>query len=305
MKYAHILMAMASEVWAMDPAKLMAVIEFLAEQAAGMKYTAQEIEAKISPASAAAVARREGTVAIVPIRGVIANRVSLLGDISGGTSSEALQKSLKALRDDSGVKTVILDVDTPGGTVAGTEELAAVVASFRGVKPIVAQVNADCASAGYWVVSTAEEIVVTPTGRVGSIGVMTAHDDISAALEQAGVKRTVITSSEYKGEALGHQPLSDEARAFLQEQVDAYDALFVNRVAAGRGVAAAAVRANFGKGRMVIASLAVKAGMADRVATMDETLARFGVNPVQSRESTPSDRRFPAAREKRRLQLHD
>jgi ClpP class serine protease len=168
------------------------------------------------------------------------------------------------------------------------------------VKPIVAQVNADCASAGYWVVSPADEIVVTPTGRVGSIGVMTCHDDISRALEEAGITRTVITSSPYKGEAFG--PLSDEARAYMQEQVDAYDALFVNRVASGRGVSAAEVRANFGKGRMVMASLAVKAGMADRVGTMAETLARFGVNPVQP-SAGPPERRFPAAREKRRLML--
>lgn len=300
MKYGHILMAMASEVWAMEPAKLLAMIDFMALQASGVKFTAEEIQARIAPQTTAAVARREGAVAIMPLRGVMANRASMLGDISGATSSEALQRALKSVRDDDGIKAVVLDVDSPGGSVQGTEELADTIASFKDRKPIIAQVNANCASAAYWVASAADEIVVTPTGWVGSIGVLTAHDDISAALEQEGIKRTLIASADYKTEASSIFPLSDEARAHMQGQVDAYDRIFVDRVAAGRGVAASAVRDQFGKGRMVMAKLAVEAGMADRVATMDQTLARLGVNtqPAASRKKA-----FAAAREKRALQL--
>ncbi len=280
MKYAHILMAVASEFWAMQPEKMAAIIDFLATQADGVKFSAEEIEARIAPQTAKAVARREGAIAIVPLRGVIANRMNLMGNVSGGgggASSEAFTNHLKSLRGDDSVKAVILDVDTPGGAVSGTDEAAAVVASFKGIKPIIAQVNSTAASAGYWIASAADEIVVTPSGWVGSIGVYTSHDDISAALEKAGVRKTLISAGDFKTEVNQFGPLSDDARDHILSQVEAHYAMFVDRVASGRGVTSAQVRAGFGKGRMVLAKQAVEAGMADRVGTMDETLQRFGV----------------------------
>ena len=282
MKYVHILMACASEIWAMQPEKMAAIIDFLATQADGVKFTAEEIEAKIAPQTARAVARKEGAVAVVPLRGVISNRVNLMGNISGGggASSEAFTNQMKVLREDASVKAVILDVDTPGGAVSGTEEAAAMVASFRGIKPVIAQVNSTAASAGYWIASAAEEIVVTPSGWVGSIGVITSHDDISAALEKAGVKKTMIAAGPYKTEMNPFAPLSDEAKAHTLSQVEAYYDMFVERVALGRGVSASQVRSGFGQGRMVMAKQAIDAGMADRIGTMDETLQRFGVAPA-------------------------
>lgn len=299
MRYARILMAVASEIWAMQPEKLEAMIDLLALQAEGVKFTAQEIEARISPQTAAAVARREGAVAILPLRGVIANRMNMFSAISGGTSNEAFADLIRSAVADDGVKAIVLDVDSPGGNVQGTEELSSLIHSLRGQKPIVAQVNATAASAAYWIASAADEIVVTPTGWVGSIGTMTAHEDISAALEKAGVKRTVITSAEFKNEAPGHLALSDEARTQLEAQCAFFDRMFVDRVAANRGVSSATVRSDFGKGRMVIGADAVKAGMADRVATLDETLARFGVNrstrpALSSRSASASPRRHRA-----------
>lgn len=295
MKYARILLAVASEIWAMHPEKLEAMIAFLAMQADGVKFDAREIEARISPQTAAAVARREGAVAVLPLRGVIANRMNLLSEISGGTSSEAFSSMFRQVMADEGVKAVVLDVDSPGGNVQGTEELSALIASMRGGKPIIAQVNATAASAAYWIASAADEVVITPTGWVGSIGAMTAHDDISAALEKAGVKRTVIKSAELKNEAPSHLPLSDEARAHMQEQCAFFDAMFVDRVASNRGVASAVVRADFGQGRMVIGARAVAAGMADRVATMDETLARFGAGIAPAQPSMTRRNRALAA----------
>lgn len=282
MKYAHILMAVASEIWAMQPEKMLAIIELLATQADGIKFSAEEIEARIAPQTAKAVARREGAVAIVPMRGVISNRMNLMGNVSGGggTSTEQLAQQLKAVREDDGVKAVILDTDTPGGATQGTDEAAEVVASFRGIKPIVALVNSTAASAGYWIASAADEIVVTPSGWVGSIGVYTVHDNIAAELEKRGVTKTLISAGPYKAEANPFGPLSDEARAYRQTQVDALYSMFVDRVAKGRNVASSVVREGFGQGRMVLARDAVAAGMADRIGTMEDTLARFGVAPA-------------------------
>ncbi|MCR5874373.1 S49 family peptidase [Phenylobacterium sp. J426] len=299
MRYAHILLAVASEIWAMHPAKLAAMIDFLALQASGVKFTAEEIEARIAPQTAAAVARREGAVAVIPLRGVIANRMSLMGDISGGTSAEGLSKAFQAAVDDDGVKAIVLDVDSPGGNVHGIEELSAQIAAARGSKPIVAQVNATAASAAYWVASAADEVVVTPSGWVGSVGAMTAHEDVSEALAKLGVKRTLVASTEFKGEGAPYLPMTDEYREHLQSQVDAYDAMFVERLAANRGVSSSLVRENYGKGRMVLAREAVSQGMADRVGVMSETLARFG---VQSKPTTKARARAPQ-RELRALNL--
>ncbi|MBW9090846.1 S49 family peptidase [Rhizobium wenxiniae] len=295
MKYVHILMAVASEIWAMQPEKMMAIIDFLSAQAEGVKFSAEEIEARIAPQTAKAVARREGSVAIIPMRGVISNRMNLMGNISGGggTSTEQLAQQLRQARDDDSVKAVILDTDTPGGAVSGTDEAAAVVASFRGVKPIVAQVNSTAASAGYWIAAAADEIVVTPSGWVGSIGVYTVHDNVAAALEKAGVTKTLISAGPFKTEANPFGPLSEEALAYRQQQVEAFYDMFVDRVASGRNVASSVVRSGFGQGRMVLASQAVAEGMADRVGTLEDTLARFGVAPA-----APGDRKRALAPER-------
>lgn len=277
MKYPHILAAFASEYWAMDESKLLAIVDLLAMQAEGGKFSAEEIEARIAPQTAQAVARRDGAVAIVPLRGIISPRVSLTPNSStgGGTTAEGFARSIEQMAADDGVKAIVVDGDTPGGNVLGVDEASAAVAAVRGSKPIIVQVNGNLASAGYWVGASADEIVMSPSAQAGAIGVRTAYDDLSAKMEKDGVSREIISAGKFKGEGiLG--PLSDETRAYMQSRIDDYYGMFVDRVAAGRGVTSEQVRNGFGQGRMLGAAAAVREGMADRVATMAETLARFG-----------------------------
>jgi signal peptide peptidase SppA len=276
MKYLHILAAFASEYWAMEPGKLMAIVDLLAMQAAGGKFSAEEIEARIAPATAAAVARQEGSIAIVPLRGIISPRMSLTPNSStgGGATAEGFAQSVDKVAADDSVKAIIVDADTPGGNVLGIDEAAASIAAVRGVKPIVVQVTGNLASAGYWIGSAADEIVMSPSSQAGAIGVRTAYDDLTAALEKEGISREIISAGKYKGEGL-IGPLSEETRAYMQSRIDDYYGMFVDRVASGRNVTAQAVRNGFGEGRMLGAQAAVREGMADRVATMKETLARL------------------------------
>lgn len=299
MKYPYILAAFAAEYWAMEETKLLAIVDMLAMQAEGGKLSAEEIEAKIAPQTAAAVARREGTVAIVPLRGIISPRVSLTPNSStgGGATAEGFTNNIERMAADDDVKAIIIDADTPGGNVLGVDEASAAVAAVKGTKPIVVQVNGNLASAGYWIGASADEIVLTPSSRAGAIGVRTAYDDISARLEKEGIAREIISAGKFKGEGL-LGPLTDEARAHVQAEIDSYYGMFVDRVAAGRGVTTQAVRDGFGEGRMVGAKAAVAEGMADRVATMKETLARFGVGPAQ-----PKGRRLAPERDKRAIAL--
>ncbi|MCC7371633.1 MAG: S49 family peptidase, partial [Chloroflexi bacterium] len=152
------------------------------------------------------------------------------------------------------------------------------------------------ASAAYWIASSADEIVVTPSGEVGSIGVFTAHEDISAALEAEGVTVTLISAGKYKTEGNPFEPLSEEARGAIQARVDDYYSMFVRAVARGRGVKPADVRGGFGQGRVVGADEAVRLGMADRVGTMAQTVERLA-----GRRGGAGSR---AEDERRRFELH-
>ncbi|QRY68189.1 S49 family peptidase [Ensifer sp. PDNC004] len=297
MRYAHILMAVASEFWAIDENKFDQIVSFLALQAAGEKFSNEELQARISKQTERDVARREGAVAVLPLRGVLANRMSMMNDISGGTSYESFARTFDAAVSAPDVKAIILDVDSPGGVVSGVDELSQRIFSGRGRKPIIAHVNSTAASAAYWTITGADEVVLNPSAEVGSIGVMQVHDDVSAALEKAGVKRTLTAVPEFKGEGAPFQPLSDDAKAHRLARANFYYEKFVGRVASNRGVSAATVKSSFGRGRMVTAEDAVGLGMADRIGTLEETIARFGVSPG----ATGSN--FARERERRALQI--
>lgn len=296
MKYVHLLMAVASECWAIDADKLDQIVAFLALQASDQKLSAEEIEARIGRQAEREVQRQDGAVAVLPLRGVIANRMNMMSEISGGTSSERFGAIFDQAVADPNVKAIILDVESPGGVVTGTDELSSKIYAARGSKPIVAHVNGYAASAAYWIASAADEIVLTASGQVGSIGVVGVHDDVSAALEKMGIKKTVISSGKYKAEGNSFGPLSDEARQHRQQQADSYYNDFVRAIARNRGVTLAAVRDGFGQGRMVRAEAAIAERMADSVASLEETIARFARQPAPARK-------LAAEREKRALAL--
>lgn len=271
MKDFHVARFVASALWAILPEKMDEIVAVLARHAAGVTLTPEEIQARIGPPAPAASQR--GAVAVLPVRGVIAHRMGSLEDSSGGTSSERLAQQYRALMQHDGVSAIVLDVDSPGGAVAGVPELVAEMQALKGRKPVIAVANSLMASAAYWIASQADEIVATPSSNVGSVGIFTAHKDMSSALEKAGVKVTMFTAGKYKADGLAG-PLSEETKALIQSQVDsAYDS-FVKAIAKGRGVDVASVRNGYGEGHVLDAKAALAAGMVDRIATLDETLAR-------------------------------
>lgn len=232
-------------------------------------------EAAIPGQTAAAVARKEGRVAVLPIRGTILPRAGYYG-----AGLEQISKALVGLRDDASVKAIVLDINSLGGSVEGMPEFGELLRESRGTKPVVAQVNHRAASAGYWIASQGSELAVSPSGDVGSIGVITLHGDESGLYKWLGIDIKVLTSSNAPFKAEGHPfgPLSDEAQASIQSDLDAFESMFFDAVAAGRGVKVDVVKSTFGQGRMVLAEEAVKRGMADRVATLEQTLNRFGAS---------------------------
>lgn len=278
LKYGRIIRAVKAMPWAIQPDRLIAIMDVLAYQSAGLKLTAEEIQAHIGPQ--AAVRRADmagGGVAVLGLSGIISHRIEQVQNISGpgGTSVEGFRQRFNAALNDTNVSAIVFDVDSPGGNVDGVPELAAHIRASRGAKPIVAVANTLAASAAYWIASAADEVVVAPSGEVGSIGVFAAHTDLSEQMAMEGEKVTLIHAGKYKIEGNPFEPLSEEAHAHIQGTVDQVYAEFLDAVAAGRGVTSSTVRETYGEGRVVRASDAVQRGMVDRIETLDETIARL------------------------------
>lgn len=284
MKYMNIIMACAAEPWALEKNKLTTVANFLRFKALGGHHSAEDV-ARITQKREKEVQKSEGGIGVIPIQGIVGERMNLLDDISGGTSTELVAKQFRAMVNDNAIKAIVFDINSPGGVARSVEEVAREIYDARGIKPIVAQVDTCAASAAYWIAAQADEVVVTPSGLAGSIGVYTIHEDISEMLAMEGIKETLIYAGEFKVLGNNLEPLTDEAKSVMQQRVDELAASFVRDVARGRKVTLRDANERFGKGLMFNAEELVARGMADRIAPMSETLARFGidVNPIVSR----------------------
>lgn len=275
MKYTRVAAYVGETLWALHPSKLAELLAVLAFRASGKAFSDDEIEARIGDAAAARQGpTSRGAVAVIPIRGVIAHRMSGMAESSGGTSCEKIAAQIDQVLSE-GIATIVYDFDSPGGTVPGIQELAAKMFALRGQVKQIAQINSLAASAAYWLAAQCDERVCMPSGAAGSIGVYTAHEDLSKALEQEGISVELISAGKFKTEGSPFSPLSPEARAIKQTSVDAAYAQFTADVARGLGVSAKDVRNGYGEGRVLGAKDAKAAGLVDRLATMDETLGRL------------------------------
>jgi len=263
----RMLRAIRSELWAMRPEAFAQYLSFL---------LTVDVEEKTPR-----LPRVEGKVAVIPIHGTIGHRRS--SGYWADTYSEDIAKYLSEVVAGPGVGAAILDIDSPGGTVAGLSEVADAVNAVKATKPIYAVANPEAASAAYHIASQATKLFATPSGEVGSIGVWAAHQDVSAMLEQAGVKVSIISAGKYKTEGNPFEPLSDDAREEIQRNVDMHYDRFLGAVASGRGVNKSVVREQFGQGRMIEADRAKELGMIDGIATMGEVVGGLVKSTRQDR----------------------
>jgi len=215
-----------------------------------------------------------GAVATIPLKGVMMPASGLLALFGIGSPLDRFRSDLRKAAGNPDVSHIVLDIDSPGGLVDHIPETAAEIRAAKSQKPVTAVANTLAASAAYWLGSQASEMVVTPSGEVGSIGVYSIHKDLSQAHAQAGIVPSIIKAGKRKVEGNPYEPLSDEARSGIQEAVDDYYSLFTRDVARGRGVSTSDVRDGFGEGRTLTARRAVSAGLADRVDTLGGAIAR-------------------------------
>lgn len=327
--YPHVIRWAREQPWALMPEKFAVLVDMLRFRAAGGRLTPEEIKARIGEPRAREKGderrydpdtgefyretfdyetgqprgyrsqsgepmRGKQVVSVLSVLGVICQRAAMVDDFSGpgGTSIERLTARYRSSMSDPAVKAIVFDIDSPGGGVYGVQELAEEIRDGRGGKPVEAVANSLAASAAYWIASAADQVAVTPSGEVGSVGVYSAHEDVSAWLAKEGIKVTLVSAGKYKTEGNPFEPLSEEAHQAIQGRVDSYYNAFVRGVARGRGVSPDDVRKGFGQGRVVGAKEAVEAKMADRVDTLDETVRRVGGRsasaPTQAARPVPA-----------------
>jgi signal peptide peptidase SppA len=265
------------------PETMDTIAEVVEMRLAGTALTQDEIQARVGKGRTKFGAVK-GNVAVLPLYGVLAQHAGIMVDVSGGTSTDAFAREFDDAMASAEIGAVVIDVDSPGGSVYGLDELSERIYNARGKKPIVAVANSLAASGGYYVASAADEFAVTPGGEVGSVGVVAIHTDVSEADAAAGVKRTIIKQGKYKADGNPYEPLSDEAQGDLQKSVDEYYDMFVGAVARNRGKTALQIRQGYGEGRVVGAKEALDRGMVDRISTLEKVIDRLAGEPKPKRK---------------------
>ena len=271
--------------WAIEPSKLLEIQSIYLAHARGEKADTAAIEARLGKplANEPKPYTIDQGVAILPVEGVIAKRANMFMEISGGVSTELLGRDLQAALQDPQVHSIVLAVDSPGGTVDGTQALGSLVRSGREQKPIVTLASGLMASAAYWIGSAASAVYIADTTTVsGSIGVVQSHTDYSKARADRGITVTEITAGKYKRIASDNAPLTKEGRAHLQAEVDYYYSLFVDAIAAHRGVSVETVLAQMADGRTFIGQQGVDAGLVDGIQTLPQVIAALNADYAAS-----------------------
>jgi signal peptide peptidase SppA len=264
--------------WALKEDVLMRMAEIIKRSFEGEKLSAEEISAATKSNNKSEVKYDiSNGVARIPIYGVIAKRSSMVNNISqpSGTSIQEIRNNFKAAINDNDVKTILLDIDSPGGSVDGVAELSDLIFSKRGIKPIIAYANGQMDSAAYWIGSAADKIYTSKSSDIGSIGVYSVVSDWSVAYHNAGIKNEIIKAGRHKAAGHPQQHLSNDDRDVIQEEVNTFFDLFVAGVKRNRNMTADQV-AKVAVGKVFIGQKAVDVGLADDIENFDNLFDTAG-----------------------------
>jgi len=274
LKIQQLLGMVQDSLWAMYQPKLEEISLFFENKINGVDFTYVKNASERSGGGANDSYQILNSVAIIPVFGSLLKRANLFSSMSGGTSMQIIQRDIAKALSDEDVEAIVLDVDSPGGTVDGTKELADFIYNCRGTKPIVAYADGMMCSAAYWVSSAADCIIAFDTSLIGSIGVATVHFDRSGADEKAGVKRTINTAGKFKQAANDAAPLSDPARKIIQEQLDDTYALFTSDVARNLGVEQKQVLKDMAEGLVFMGQKAMDVGLVHEVGDINAAILK-------------------------------
>lgn len=252
---------MNDALWALEPRALERIRQAASQPAALMNGRSGMV-------MDAPLYTNEGGVAVIKFEGLVTKRPSFWGWLFGGSAStQTAQEALAAAMADPGVRSVLMVIDSPGGTVAGTEELAEAVFRARGVKPVAAFAQDMCASAAYWIASQAGKVYANATATVGSIGVYAVNVDLSRMYRNEGVEVDVIKSAPGKGAGIRGTQWTADQKADLQREIDSLGTEFVEAVRRARPAAVTAA-----DGRCYSAREGLSLGLVDGITTLADLI---------------------------------
>lgn len=217
----------------------------------------------------------EGGVAVIQISGVMTKGFNFFG-----TSTLQVRKMLAQAAADKDVRAILLRIDSPGGTVSGTKELADEVAKVAKKKLVVAQIEDLGASAAFWVASQANFVFANDTAEIGSIGTFAVAADFSKMLEDDGIKVHVITNTEgedFKGAFAFGSEITDKQIADVKSIINELHQFFRDAVVNGRGFSESQM-AKVGDGRTFVAKKAKSLGLIDGVRSIETTIGKILLN---------------------------
>ena len=251
---------------AIQPDNLLEIRSIYDRHLAGEKIDIEAVESRLGrPLQNTRAVTMRGATAIIPVTGPVFRYANLFTEISGATSLAVLATDFAAADNNPAVGQIVMVFDTPGGQANGIAEMAQMIRAAT--KPVIAYIDNVAASAGYWLASAASQIVMAKTAVVGSIGAVISIDtrkadgQVEIVSSQSPNKRADVTT--------------DSGRAQIQALIDGLAQVFVEDVAAYRGVSADTVLTDFGGGGMVLAAEAVARGMADKIGTLETLLAEL------------------------------
>ena len=219
-----------------------------------------------------------GGVAVIPVSGAITRQQGWYG-----TGQDAITASMKAALADPSVRAILFDINSPGGVVSGTKELADAIAEARTKKRCAAYANGLCASAAYWLASATGTVYAPLTASVGSVGVIMSVANFSKLNEKWGVSYTYITGGKWKAVGNGETPLTDEERQYLQERITALHQIFKADV--GRHMGLTADPQQWGEAQLLLAQPARELGLVtDIVRDRDAAIRKLAVEAQMTRE---------------------
>ena len=278
MKTHHALTYLTTSLWAMEPSALARIAEIAARDApeidlSQLHHDIQLLSGKSGQAVSQISEVRENGVGILHVRGPISRYANWMQAYCGGVSTQSLAKAFTSLVENNQVKTIVLNIDSPGGEAKGIHELSAMIANARAKKKITAYVGGMGASAGYWIASAASEIVIDATAQLGSIGAV-VQLKLAKNKDNADTLKIVSHQSPKKHLDLG----TKEGQSELQSQINELAGVFIATVAKNRGVSENKVISEFGQGGLLMGQSAVKAGLADRLGSLESLISSNNTN---------------------------
>lgn len=266
--------------WAMLPDRLAQTADLFRQTDLRLHLEHQQA----APMQPRQLTQQAGQVAVIDLTGKLMKQQASMG---GGTSTVQARRDIRLAANNPDVSAIMLRIDSPGGTAAGTQELADEIAAAGKKKPVECYVEDMAASAAYWAASQADKITANPMAIVGSIGTYGVVQDVSGMAAMQGIKVHVVRAGAHKGAGTPGTEITPEQLADMQRIVDGLNEHFIAGVASGREMDPEKVR-ELADGRAHLAAQAKDMGLIDAIGSFDQALLELQNRTARSNQMQQS-----------------